>query len=153
MSEAKRIRVQLRHAYRGPAWHGPAIRELLDGVDAATAAAHPIPGAHSIWELVLHLTYWRRAAVRALDGVPLDLNPPEEEAFPPVGDAGEDAWARALEGLEETQTALLAALKGMDDARLFERVGGREYDLYFLLHGILQHDLYHGGQIALLKKG
>ena len=152
MSEVQRIRVQLRHAYRGPAWHGPAIRELLEGVDATTAAARPIPNAHSIWELVLHMTYWRRTAAAALDGGPVDPEPPMEENFPPVDDVSAQAWDQALAALEESQKALLARLKTFREERLHERVPGRQYDRYFLLHGVIQHDIYHGGQIALLKK-
>ena len=152
MSEMKRIRVQLRHIYRGPAWHGPAIRELLDGVTARTAAAKPIAGAHSIWELVLHMTYWRRVAAAALGGATVDPEPPMAENFPPVDDASDEAWERAQAGLAESQKSLVTVLKAFDEERLGEHVGDREYTFYFLLHGVIQHDIYHGGQIALLKK-
>lgn len=152
MSEVKRIRVLLHHIYRGPAWHGPAIRELLEGVDVQTAAARPIKGVHTIWELVLHMTYWRRVAADALAGGPLDPEPPMELNFPPVEDESDDAWQRALDGLEESQEQLLAALKGFAEERLREHVDGREFTFYFLVHGVVQHDIYHGGQIALLKK-
>ncbi len=152
MSEVRRLRVLLRHTYRGPAWHGPALRELLDGVTAEAAAARPIAGVHSIWELVGHCTYWRRVAAGALAGGPVDPEPPDELNFPPVDDSGPQAWARALEALEESQTALVAGLKSFPDERLDEHVDGREFTFYFLLHGVIQHDLYHGGQIALLKK-
>ena len=152
MSEMKRIRVQLRHIYRGPAWHGPAIRELLEGVDARTAAANPIAGAHSIWELVLHMTYWRRAAAAALDGASIDPEPPMAENFPPVDGTSDEAWEQARAGLDESQKALVTGLKAFDEERLGEYIADREYTFYFLLHGIIQHDIYHGGQIALLKK-
>ena len=151
MSEVKRIRVLLRHTYRGPAWHGPAIRELIQDVDAETAAAHPIVGVHSIWELVLHMAYWRRTAAAALGGVTIDPEPPIEDNFPTVEEVSEAAWERAREALAESQKALVSGLEAFDEARLDEHVGG-EYTFYFLLHGIIQHDLYHGGQIALLKK-
>ncbi len=152
MSEVKRIRVLLRHTYRGPAWHGPAVRELLAEVDAETAAAHPIAGAHSIWELVLHMAYWRRTAAAALAVAAVDSEPPAADNFPPVDDAGDQAWERAKEVLAESQRTLVAALKTFDAERLNEHVQDREYTFYFLLHGIIQHDIYHGGQIALLKK-
>ena len=60
MAEAKRIAEQHRRAYHGEAWHGPSVFETLRGVTAATAAKRPISGAHTIWELVLHLTSWER---------------------------------------------------------------------------------------------
>ena len=152
MSEVKRIRVLIRTIYRGRAWHGPAIRELLDGVSAPVAAAHPVPGAHSIWELVLHMTYWRQIATAALDGGPVDEHPPTDVDWPAVDTVNPGAWQQALDGLETSQAALVARLKAFDNDRLTEHVAGREYSIYFLLHGIIQHDIYHAGQIALLKK-
>ena len=152
MSEAKRIRVMLRHTYRGPAWHGPAVREVLAGVTAETAAAHPIAGVLSIWELVLHMTYWRRVTVEALAGAPIDAEPPETKNFPPVDDTSERAWEQALEGLDASQRALVSSLKAFDESRLNDQVEDREYTFYFVLQGIIQHDIYHSGQIALLKK-
>lgn len=152
MSEVKRLRVLLRTLYRGRAWHGPAIRELLDGVSAETAAAHPIPGSHSIWELVLHMTYWRRVAAEALADGPVDEHPPAAADWPAVGDPTPEAWQGALDALEASQRSLLDRLKSLPEERLAEPVADRGYSFYFLLHGVLQHDLYHGGQIALLKK-
>ena len=152
MPEARRIRFMLRAVYRGPAWHGPAIRDLLEGVSAETAAAHPIDGSHSIWQLVLHMTYWRTVAAGALAGGPVDENPPHELDWPAVDDTGPEAWQRTLDGLEASQQALLAALADLADEGLEENVAGRDYSLYFLVHGIVQHDVYHAGQIALLKK-
>ncbi len=152
MNEVQRIRVMLRALYRGPAWHGPAIRDLLDGVSAETASAHPIQGSHSIWELVLHMTYWRTVATAALDGGPVNEEPPRELDWPPVTGTDPEGWQQAREGLEATHKALLARLKTFDDERLGENVAGRDYSLYFMVQGILQHDIYHAGQIALLKK-
>ncbi|HWP44127.1 MAG TPA: DinB family protein, partial [Blastocatellia bacterium] len=83
MSEIRRIRSELRHAFEGPAWHGPSVRELLSDVTAARAAGHPIPGAHSIWEIVLHIATWERVVRQWLDGE-LTGDPPEEENWPEV---------------------------------------------------------------------
>ncbi|MEM7351794.1 MAG: DinB family protein [Acidobacteriota bacterium] len=152
MSEVKRLRVLIRAIYRGPAWHGPPIRELLSDIDASTAAAHPIDGAHSIWELVLHMTYWRRIVTEALDGGPVDEHPPEEANWPAVEGPDPAAWQEAVDALEASQQALLRRLKTFEDERLSENVTDREYANYFMLHGVVQHDIYHSGQIALLKK-
>src|SRR6266853_1935870 len=67
-TEAARIADQLRRAFDGTAWHGPSLMELLDGVDAATAAAKPLAKVHSIWELVLHIAAWDAAGYRRLSG-------------------------------------------------------------------------------------
>ncbi|MEM7584138.1 MAG: DinB family protein [Acidobacteriota bacterium] len=152
MNEVKRIRVMLRSTFRGPAWHGPAVKKVLAGVEATTAAAHPIADTHSIWEMVLHMTYWRRVVVDALDGGTVDEHPPEELNWPAVTDDSPEAWQQAVAGLEASQKELVARLATLDDTRLNANVRDRDYSLYFLVHGILQHDIYHAGQIALLKK-
>jgi len=66
--ETKRLASQLRRSYEGQAWHGPSLRELLDGVTSEQAAAKPISGAHSIWELVFHVTAWEREALAVMEG-------------------------------------------------------------------------------------
>ena len=77
-------------------------------------------------------------------------NTPEDWRLPE--DETEEAWGEAREGLRRSQDELLAALDGLDDGRLEEIVPGRDYSVYVLLHGVVQHDVYHAGQIALLRK-
>src|SRR5271154_6855463 len=81
-SEAARIADQLRRAFDGDAWHGPALLELLKDIDAPTAAAKPLPNVHSIWELVLHIAVWDRVACRRLSGE--KYQPTGDANFPPV---------------------------------------------------------------------
>lgn len=151
MSEIRRIQSQLRRSYEGPAWHGPSLREVLEGVDARTALARPIAGAHTIWELVLHVTAWNHAALRWVSGEDVgDL--PDEVNFPPVADVSEGAWQNAQELMRSTVLALREAIGTMSEERLNEKVASREYTIYFLLHGVVQHNLYHAGQIQLLKR-
>ncbi|HXG67415.1 MAG TPA: DinB family protein [Blastocatellia bacterium] len=150
MSEVRRIRSQLRRAFEGEAWHGPSVKELLAGVTAAQAAAKPLPGAHSIWELVLHISAWEKVARRRLAGEAAELS--KEEDWPPVRDTSEAAWGQTLQEMEQAHQELREAVGQLDEARLDEIVPGTQYSVYFLLHGVIQHDLYHAGQIALLKK-
>ena len=154
MTEIDRILDQHKRAYHGEAWHGPALREVLVDVTAEQAAARPLPNAHSIWELVLHITAWEDATRKALDGIPIDV--PDEENFPPVSDTGEAAWRNALTRLEAGHHALREAIARQTDDLLDTSAGhfvpGRPYSFYFLLHGVLQHNLYHAGQIVMLKK-
>ena len=153
MSEVKRVRDQLKRAYQGEAWHGPSLKELLAGVTAAQATRRPMAGGHTIWELVLHIERWARAVRETLDGTPMP-QPPYADDWPAVGGTSEADWQTALSKLEATHRELLEALKSFPEERLTERVPERDgYDYYFLLHGLTQHDLYHAGQIALLKKG
>jgi len=151
MTETHRINSQLKRVYQGEAWHGPSLREILDGVTAEQAAAKPIPNAHSIWELVNHIIAWEQIAQRRLDGDPMK-NPSDDVNFPPVGDASEAAWDGTLKALEASNQSLRDAIKKIDDAKLDEIVPEASYSNYALLHGVIQHDLYHAGQIAILKK-
>ena len=151
MTETHRINSQLKRAYQGEAWHGPSLCELLDGVTAEQAAARPIAGAHSIWELVNHIIAWEQIAKRRLEGDPVK-NPPDEMNFPPVTNTSESAWQKTLEQLAASNQSLREAVKQIEDSRLDELVPEADYSNYFMLHGVIQHDLYHAGQIALLKK-
>jgi uncharacterized damage-inducible protein DinB len=150
MPEIELIADQLNRAFDGEAWHGPALMEVLDGIDATTAAAHPIPGAHSIWELVLHLATWERVIARRIQGE--TLMPSDEENFPQVQQPTNAAWQEALQTLRTTHSELIQLVSSMKESRLNERVPGKDYDLRFMLTGAVQHAAYHGGQIALLKK-
>src|SRR5579872_4662854 len=143
---------QLRRVFDGKAWHGPSLRELLSDMAPMQAAAHPVAGAHSIWELVLHIEVWAKIALDAVQGSPMPQNLPAELDWPKPYDIGPQAWNAALLRLSETKEQLGRAIEGFSPERLQEIVPGRKYDFHFLLTGITQHSLYHAGQIALLKK-
>lgn len=151
MSEMRRIDDQLYRAFEGDTWHGPSLMAALEGVDAETAAARPIPGAHSIWELVLHLTVWldipkrRLETMRALEATP-------EQDWQTVGDTSEAAWRDTLARFRESYQDLRDLLATLDDDRLEETSPGRDYPAYVMIHGVMQHLAYHSGQVALLKK-
>jgi uncharacterized damage-inducible protein DinB len=149
-SEARRIADQLHRAFHGSAWHGPALLELLEDVDAATAAAKPLPEVHSIWELVLHVAVWDDAALRRLDGK--KWQPTGVANFPPVSTVTEAAWRSAIAEAKRTHDILVQTVAALPESRLGDRVPGKRYDFYHMLHGIAQHELYHAGQIAILKK-
>ena len=152
MSESARIADQLRYAFHGQAWHGPSVLELLSEVDAATAAAHPLPDVHSIWELVLHIAAWDEAVnLRIVANKPVSRK--GDKNFPPVRDESQAAWKKAIVHLKTTHAALIKTVAALPDSRLQDRVPGKNYNVYFMLHGVAQHELYHAGQIALLKKG
>lgn len=153
MTEASRIADQLNRAFSGDAWHGDSLLEILEGISAAQAAARPIPEAHSILELVLHITAWDRTVLRRFDGTVLELD--DEENFPKVQDSSDAAWQKALGELRRVHQALIDAVTVMPDKKLHEMVPGKEgahYNFYYMLHGVVQHEIYHAGQIALLKK-
>lgn len=151
MTEMSRIEDQLRRAFEGDAWHGPAVKEILSEVSAQKAAIRPIRGLHSIWEIVLHLSAWMQVVRRRLEGETIADLPPEED-WPAVRDTGKQAWNKCLEDLESSYGALRQKISQMEDARLEEGVAGKGYTTYVMLQGVIQHNLYHAGQLALLKK-
>ena len=148
--EIERLVDQLERAYAGDAWHGMPVRELLDGVNAQLAAAHPIAGGHSIWELVTHIAYWLDAAARRLGGEAVD--PLHDEDWPATPQPTPAAWKAALAALQASHERLLAAVRRLEERDLDGPVPGRDYTKYVLIHGVLQHTLYHAGQIGLLKR-
>lgn len=151
MKETARIADQLSRAYAGKAWHGPSVRVLLKGVTAEQAAQRPIPDAHSIWELVLHIAAWDRVVAERIQGGKTTELPPEKN-FPSVADTSGVAWKKTLQGLDRQHKALVAAIEKFPDAKLNRNLGGGDYTYYITMHGAVQHDLYHAGQVAILKK-
>ena len=150
MTDVERIVDQLNRLVEGDSWHGPSIREILAGVSASDAASHPVPGAHSIWELVHHVTAWVRAAHERVLG---NVCEPEGEAdWPPVRDTTDRAWASAFDTLRRAQADLVRTLETFSDADLDAPVPNREYSRAHMLHGLAQHHAYHAGQMALLKR-
>lgn len=149
-SESTLIAEQLRRAFDGDAWHGPALLGLLQDLDAATAAAKPLPDVHSIWELVLHIAVWDAAAGRRLNGE--QTQPTGTANFPIVPRPTEAAWRKTIADTKCTHDVLVKTVRVLPESRLRERVPGKKYDFYFMLHGVVQHELYHAGQIAILKK-
>ena len=153
-SELERIRDQYRRAFEGQAWHGPSVLKLLEGVTPQQAAAHPIPGAHSIWELTRHIAAWERACKRRLEGDPAQLT--DQEDWEPINDLSEAAWESTKQQLIDNHRELLNAIANVDASRLNEPIIKDTQlpysSVYVTLHGGVQHDLYHAGQIAMLKK-
>jgi uncharacterized damage-inducible protein DinB len=147
----------LRQSLSGDPWHGPSIAALLADVTPGDAVAHPVAGAHSIIELVLHLAAWTREVVSRLRGNPPAL--PVIGDWPPcAGDAG-SAWAAARRALDEAHAELVPIAERLSAGRLTERIGdlrepalGTGVTVAAMLAGLAQHNAYHGGQIAILKR-
>ena len=157
MSEADRLLDQFKRAHDGDPWHGSPVTAILQGVTADLAAKKPANGGHSIWELVLHMTGWRNEAAARATGEP--AGNPAGGDWPKVGDPTAERWKMDLAALDASHWVLSNAVRGMSDARLCEpttdprnRATGTGVTCYELLHGIVQHDAYHAGQIAILKK-
>jgi uncharacterized damage-inducible protein DinB len=150
MREIERITDQLERAFEGEAWHGPSVLENIEGISSQQAAARPFDGIHSIWEIVLHIAAWERAVLRRLNGDRAQL--PAEEDWPMVTATSDEAWEQTRQALKQGHDDLRSTIAGLDELRLDQPIIEGLASVYVTLHGIVQHDLYHAGQIAILKK-
>jgi hypothetical protein len=148
--EVLRLADQLERSYRGDAWHGPAVAELLRDVEPELAARVVVPGVHTIWELVEHIRFWMDGSRRRLGGDPYLLPDGSDWPEPPAPSLAN--WARSLAALETAHRDLMAVVHTLRDDDLARQVPEKPYTAYFLLHGVAQHNLYHAGQIAVLKR-
>jgi len=150
-TELERLEEQLKRSFEGEAWHGPSVLEALADVTAEEASAHPVADAHSIWELVLHLGGTYRLVLRRLAGEDAQLA--QTEDWPPVPALTEPNWRECVRSLKELHRQVRDAVLRFDPARLDQPLSVVvPYTAYMQFIGITQHDLYHAGQIAILKK-
>jgi hypothetical protein len=145
--------LQLDEAFDRKSWHGTNLRGSLRGLSARAASWRPAPGRHNVWEIAVHAAYWKYAARRRLTGEKRGTFPYEgSNWFPRPESGGEEAWRADVALLVAEHRKLrkaIAALRGAD----FEKAaaGGRT-TVGALVRGIAAHDLYHAGQIQLLKR-
>ena len=147
MRAIERILDQLNRAYGGQAWHGPALRELLEDVTEDEAMAHPIADVHSTIEIVAHLRATMDMVSTRLAGNPKELTTEEDWS-----DVTRTSWPAALEELDHAESRVCDAVARLTPEDLDKIVVGKDYTTYVMVHGVVQHNLYHGGQIAMLKK-
>lgn len=149
-SAAASLARELETLAEGNNWHGPTLHELLDAVSPEAAASRPIPAAHTIWELVLHVTAWTDVFRRRLEGVAVEE--PEEGDFPVPPPPTASAWAAATQALFHTHQALTARVAALTDAELAAPLPGRPFDKQYQVRSAIRHTVYHSGQIGLLRK-
>ena len=147
MREIERILDQLNRSWGGPSWTGVDIQPLLDGISEEQARAHPLPNAHSILELTAHMTTWMNAVSDRLGGSTRELTDAEDWR-----DVTSLAWPNAITEMENAHSRLSDVIARLTPDDLDKKVAGRKYTIYVMLHGVIQHNLYHAGQIGLLKK-
>ena len=142
---------ELKRLWHGDAWHGPALAELLAGVAADRASTRVLPDAHTVWELVLHITAWSDVFRRRIDGEAVEE--PEEGDFPPAPAPSAEGWAEARTRAERVHERLIASVGHLTGGALDAPTPGRPFSVRFLVHMAIRHIVYHSGQIGLLKKG
>ena len=151
MTTIERLVDQLRRSAEGDAWHGPSVREALDGIPVEDACAHPIPGAHSIRELVLHMAAGIQLVLRRLDGDGRQLSP--EEDWPAPSGPTEGAWQAEVASFLALNRRVREAVATFPATHLDDPlVPDPPYSAFTQFIGLTQHDLYHAGQIMLLRR-
>jgi uncharacterized damage-inducible protein DinB len=154
----RRIADQLRRLHEGDAWHGPSILEALDGVTAEQATRRAVANAHTIYELTHHITAWVNEVTERVNGRAPTM--PDDGDFPaPVDALSDEEWRDTRARLDAAHARLVEAILAFDPERLPARVGaerdapaGTGVSFYGMLHGLIQHDAYHAGQLMLLKR-
>jgi len=150
MTEGQRILDQYDRAMHGAAWHGDAIWQILDGISAERAALRPIANAHSVWEIVEHMASWEDVAAKRLGGLRAGLV--EDRNFPAAPEATEANWQQTLDQFRASNQAFREALQKLDPVRLDDLSAAGKRSFYDEAHGLIEHNVYHAGQIALLAK-
>ena len=151
MREIERIIDHYDRVMRGSAWHGDPVWKILEGITAQEAARRPIGNAHNIWELVMHVTYWETVACQRIRNLPSKYS--KALNFPPTPKPGTTSWNRTLKAFRASNRAFRDTICRLDSATLDNTMPrDRRKSFYREVHGVIQHHIYHAGQIALLKK-
>ena len=155
--EARWIADLFHQAYNGEpgsnsGWHGPALRSLLRGVGWRQAARRPASHAHNILEIVLHIAIWDEVCVRRLSGEKIRMTTGSAGDWPAASRPTPQRWMGAKRRLSRAQKALILATGKLCDDDLDRKVAGWPWTYRLMLHGTLHHDLYHAGQIALIRR-
>ena len=150
MSEKTRILDVLDRAYRADAWCGPSLLESVAGLRPADVARRPVKGGHTIWELVEHVASWNEIVATRLTAEPPIVTAGMN--FPPMPRPTPAAWAKTLRRLARSQAKFRAAVKAFPVAKLGRKRPRVAQTWSVLIHGQIEHQLYHAGQIALLRR-
>lgn len=149
MNELQQLVQQYDQTLSGDAWYGDPVWKILEGIDAKCAAAAPVSGVHTIWQLVMHMAFWERIAAGRFSG---PVTPDEAGNFPATPPADDKAWQRTLDSFRDSNREFRDAMLLLDSGKLDADTPGGQRSFRYELVGIIQHHIYHTGQIALLKK-
>ena len=143
----------MKSVWQGQAWHGASITEILKGIAAQQAGMRPSPNVHTIAELVHHMTAWRDFTINMLNGnfeYKVVVN--GEIDWPVIESCSEDDWKGLKERLQRSQETLESLIGSATDDQLDQPAGNRPFPVRVVVEGVTDHDMYHGGQIMLIKK-
>jgi DinB superfamily len=147
----KNIINNLSETYNGMPWHGSSLKELLHDVDTTTAFYRPFEKKHNIAELVAHILIWRQYTLEILsENYDFSIDIGSLADFPMVAES-DKVWQELLTQLDENQAILLAQLAQFSESKLDDEILEKAFTFRYLFEGIIYHDVYHGGQIGLIK--
>jgi hypothetical protein len=150
LNEVKFLIDQIKTTFNGDSWHGPSLMRTLKGVDMEEARQRPLGERHTIWELVDHMTFWLSEVNKTLRGEAI-VSSTSVKDWPPMGKT-EEEWEKSVKGLEYEVNTLIEQLDQWSNEMLERTVPGANYNFRQMLHGVLHHNLYHSGQIAILRR-
>lgn len=150
MKETERIVKLFKDLYNGSPWLGVNIIETLENISAEQASKRISPGRNTIWEIVNHVIHWRLNVLRRVQGE--NIISPEHNYILPIKDMSETAWKETLNQLKDSQQKWLDFLKNFEEQDFSKIYSNNHMTYYEHIHGILQHDAYHLGQVVLLAK-
>lgn len=142
----------LQNVNSGEPWFGRAVYEILDEVDEKKAAVKPNNSEHSLLELLYHMITWADFTLKRIEKDKInDLTAAEELDWRTINPKVH-TWKKGLTEFKAIHKKIISLLKKKDDNFLLEKVDYRKYDFQFLLNGLIQHNIYHLGQVAYLNK-
>jgi hypothetical protein len=150
MNEVKFLRDQIETTFKGDSWHGPNLVKTLTGIDYEQALMRPLGERHTIWELTDHIAFWMEEVWKSVRDHER-LNPDKKSDWPKMV-ASEEEWAQSVNRLEAAVNMTLGELASWTDDDLEKMVPGEKFSFKQMLHGVVHHNLYHAGQINLLKQ-
>lgn len=144
---------QLQMMYHGVPWYGDSMAEKLNKIEAPHFDLRISDSAHTIRELLEHMIAWRTYVIEKLDGnIAFDIKLDSDDDWKQLASHNGNGTSDLFDRLKTTQNKLVHKLKEKDDEWLYAQVPGKQYDNLTLLSGIIQHDIYHLGQIGLIHK-
>lgn len=150
MKEPKRTEKLFEDLYDGEPWIGVSVFDVLKNISASQAAKKILPQCNSIWEIVNHMIIWRLTVLKRVHGEVISV--PENNYFEDIPDKSQTAWKNTLKHLEDSQQQWITYLKKLKLKDLDNIYLHNGLTYYEHIHGIMQHDAYHLGQIVLLAK-
>ena len=150
--EVQSIIKNFESTLNGQPWFGRAVYELLNEIDESKVNVKPNDGSHSLIEILWHMVTWAEFTLSRIDGSSSTSLASSEEMDWRKIDPSTHTWKAGMKELRSIHEKIIAILKNKDDAFLSNIPDERKYNMRFLLNGLIQHNIYHTGQIAYLKK-